>query len=182
MHLAPALIATLVLATGCYHPVPIVRADGLAAGGAQPPVEELLVRLPVGERTAITLVRQALFERGLMVARHDTHGHWLVAEAGAVDDPVLHAIRQYFVVAGYRHLGDSTTIVSLGALERRVQGFGTTRGTGAPQVLTALTRVSDRTQGDPGAWLQVRTVADWLVDHGGEPIDAAPRARVARVP
>jgi hypothetical protein len=170
--------SALVLAlAGCYRSVPVQRLDGMAAGGAIAPVEQLVVEVPLVHDQAVGLLRRALFESGLMVSRHDARHHWLVAEAGAVDDPVQRAQREIFLVASYDSATTLTTLISIGALERTLHRMGTARGTGTPQVLTNVRRLSDQTGRDNGAWARVRAIADYLIDHGGRAIDAVSSRR-----
>jgi hypothetical protein len=168
-----ALILLGVTTAGCYRAVPVARVDGLAPGGETPAREELVVELPVAHPEAVTLLRRALFESGLMVARHDARAHWLVAEAGAVDDPIQRAMREIFLVASYDRGTPESTLVSIGALERTLHRLGTARGTGTPQVMTNVRRLSETTGRENGAWERVRTIAAWLVDHGGRAVEEA---------
>lgn len=175
MRIAPALLALVLTTTttGCYHAVPVARANGFAPGGETSPLEQLSVELPVANDEAVQLVRRALFESGMMVAQHDRRGRWVLAEAGAVDDPIVRAVRQVFLVASYQPASTATTVVSIGAMERTLQTMGVSRGTGTPQVLTSVRRLSEQTGRDSGAWDRVRQIADYLVDHGGHSIEAS---------
>ncbi|MCU0649561.1 MAG: hypothetical protein MUF00_16325 [Gemmatimonadaceae bacterium] len=172
-----ALVLLGIATAGCYRPVPVARLDGLAPGGDTAAREQLVVEVPMALPEAVTLLRRALFESGLMVSRHDARGHWLVAEAGAVDDPIQRAMREIFLVASYDTGAEESTVISIGALERTLHRLGTARGTGTPQVMTNVRRLSETTGRENGAWERVRTIASWLVDHGGRAVDdgVAPR-------
>jgi hypothetical protein len=172
MRLAPALLGLVLCSTGCYRAVPV--ASSLSAA-TESPVEHLVVELPVGDEEATQLLRRAMFESGLMVAKHDRRGHWMLAEAGAVDDPILRAMREVFLVASYESASDASTRVSIGAMERTLQTMGVSRGTGTPQVLTNVRRLSERTARETGVWTRVRAIADYLVAHGGLHVEATSR-------
>jgi hypothetical protein len=178
MRVTSALLGLLLSTTACYRAVPVTRVSGLGTQGDPPPLEQLTVELPLGNDAATQLVRRALFESGLMVSQHDRRGHWMLAEAGAIDDPVLRAMREVYLVASYQPSSAVTTRVSIGALERTLQAMGASRGTGTPQVLTNVRRLSEASGRESGVWARVRAIADYLVDHGGQPLDGpmgAPR-------
>lgn len=174
MRTVMALLGLLLSTTACYRSVPVATGPA-APSSSDEPVEHLVVDLPVGDEEAMQLLRRAMFESGLMVSKHDRRGHWMLAEAGAVDDPVLRAMREVFLVASYETAPDASTRVSIGALERTLQTMGVSRGTGTPQVLTNVRRLSARTARETGVWERVRAIADYLVSHGGLAVEVAPR-------
>jgi hypothetical protein len=169
-----ALIGVMLSSTACYRAVPVEHGPASLNAAAEP-VEQLVVDLPVGDEEAMQLLRRAMFESGLMVSKHDRRAHWMLAEAGAVDDPILRAMREVFLVASYEAATDATTRISIGALERTLQTMGASRGTGTPQVLTNVRRLSARTARETGVWERARAIADYLVSHGGLAVDVAPK-------
>lgn len=162
-----ALVLTGIALSACQHSVPVGTTP---ASRQLPPIESIVLLMPLAESDAVRVLRRTIFEAGLVSSVQHPSERWVRVDLGT-DTEGEHSVRQWHVLVRYDQMPWGATMVNLRAVEHSMTYMVNDRTRQRVPGFSRVKTVSNQSRGlSLQAWQRVEQIADALVEKGGEPL------------